>query len=94
VIPPNSVTESTAVGDLRAAFTVLAAKNYPLGHSDLDMLRGRVCAAVDEMKDRGALPERVIVVVKGLATDSGLRWSDVEMFERLVGWCVERYYAP
>ena len=58
------------------------------------MLRGRVCAAVDEMRATGSLPERVIVVVKGMATDSGLRWSDGEMFERLVGWCVERYYEP
>jgi hypothetical protein len=86
------VTDSSALGDLRAVFTALAPRSNHLAASDVAMLQGRVCAAVDEMKAEGALPERIIVAVKRVATDSGVQWADNRLFVQLIAWCVDRYY--
>jgi hypothetical protein len=86
------VTGSNALGDLRVAFTTLAPRSSHLAASDVELLQRRVCAAVDEMKAGGVLPERIIVAVKGVATDAGIQWADNRLFVQLVAWCVDRYY--
>jgi hypothetical protein len=83
---------NSVVDDLRIAFSALASRQAPITGPELDQLKGRVCAVVDELKGAGTLPERIIVAVRGIATESGIRWSDVQMFERVIGWCIERYY--
>jgi hypothetical protein len=85
--------ESTTVGGLRATFTMLAEKKTHITDTELLALQRRVSAAVDEMKAAGALPERVIIAIKGLASDTGVQWSDNELFSQLATWCVDRYYA-
>jgi hypothetical protein len=69
-----------------------------------DALREHLCAAVDELKAAGWMPERVIIAVKQIAEDAGLRPSrallhnGVALSERdmtimaIVRWCIERYY--
>jgi hypothetical protein len=69
-----------------------------------DSLRDEVCAVVDELKGAGWPPERVIVAVKRIADDAGLRPSrnvlsatgdlspDDALLVRMVQWCIERNY--
>jgi hypothetical protein len=64
-----------------------------------------VCAVVDELKNAGWTPERVIVGVKQIAEDAGLRptrsilSATAPLTERdvaivhMVRWCVEQYYG-
>jgi len=87
------VNNPTAIGDLRAACTALASKRSPITELELTSLRRRIEAAVDEMKAAGTSCERVVIAIKAVATDCGLKWNDVDMFERLIGWSVERYYG-
>lgn len=88
------MTETTAVGALRDTFAMLAEKRRPIADVELLALQRRVCAAVDEMKAAGMLPERVVVMVKALATDSGVQWRDNNLFAELVTWCIDHYYQP
>src|SRR5690349_10108954 len=90
--PASTVTQPSALGALRATFAMLAQKPAPIGDIELLALQRRVCAVVDEMKGAGALPERVVVTVRRLATDSGVHWRDNKLFDQLVNWCVDHYY--
>src|SRR5947209_1636143 len=69
------------------------------------VLRARVRAVVEDLKSVGWGPERVIVAVKQIAADAGLRptrallivgapltESDAVVVS-LVRWCVEAYYG-
>lgn len=68
-------------------------------------LQEHVCAVVDDFKEAGWLPERVIVAVKQIAQDSGLSTSrgvlsaaaplteSDAVVVAMVGWCIERYYG-
>jgi len=72
-----------------------------------DRIRARVNAYVDEAKDRGWPPEQVVISVKAMTHDVGLRPSihvplstpSHGLSERealsveIVGWCIERYFA-
>ena len=59
---------------------------------------------VDDHKAAGWTPERIIVAVKQIARDAGIRPSfmrrDTETTTRdeflvtMVGWCIHRYYRP
>ena len=89
---PNAATDS-AVGRLRAGFEALASKRTRVTGYDVNPLRGRVCAVVDELKASGDRPARVILAIKRLATDSGMAWHEVETFGRIVRWCADRYYG-
>lgn len=72
--------------------------------SNDDALRNEVCAVVDHLKAAGWPPERVIVAVKRIADDAGLRPSravlsatgdlspDDALLVRMTQWCIERYY--
>lgn len=79
----------------------------PLDLSARRALQARVRAYVGEAKERGVPPERVIVAVKRMAHEAGLRPSarvvltmphtplnaKDQLLAELVGWCIERYYA-
>lgn len=82
--------ETSALTGLRTAFELLAPNAAKLTDSDLSMLQGRVCAAVDEMKGVGVPSVGIIVVVNDLAADAGLH--EATLFAQLVTWCVDRYY--
>jgi hypothetical protein len=68
-------------------------------------MRQRVWAVVDELSAEGWPPERVIVAVKKVAEDVGLRPSRQVMSAtkdltqqdaavvHMVRWCIERYYG-
>jgi hypothetical protein len=69
-----------------------------------DTLRAQLSAAVDELKVAGWMPERVIIAVKQIAEDAGLRPSrallhngaalterDITMMA-IVRWSIEHYY--
>jgi hypothetical protein len=87
---------------LRAELTSL---QIPLSCESRDTLHTCVCECVDGMKAIGWPPERVIVAVKRIATDAGLRPSSRTVLPEktltgvdrvlveIVGWCIERYYA-
>jgi hypothetical protein len=89
------LTVSPVIGDLRAAFTALGYDQPKPAAAELQTLRGHVYAAVDEMKAAGVLPEHVVISVKRLALDSGIHWTDDEMFGQVIDWCLEHYFrAP
>lgn len=91
---------------LRTSFTTVATSlegGQAPGVSESD-LRAQVCAAVDDLHDLGWPPERVIIAIKQLAGEAGLRpsrsflsvsreleWSDA-LLARIVRWCIEQYY--
>lgn len=73
--------------------------------SDTRSLHDEVCAVVDELKAAGWPPERVLVAVKQIADEAGLRPSaavlsasrpltdrDTKLVQ-IVQWCIERYYV-
>jgi hypothetical protein len=69
-------------------------------------LRELVYTVVDEMKAAKWPPERVIVAIKLIVNDAGLRASygvlasDADLSEvdavllNVFGWCLERYFGP
>jgi hypothetical protein len=68
-------------------------------------LRDQVCVVVEELRALGWPPERVIIAVKQVAVDMGLKTSrnvlvasgqptpNDEIVQRLVRWCIEQYYG-
>jgi hypothetical protein len=85
----------------------LGGLRLPLDGPDRQALRAEVRAFVCDAKQSGDPPERVIVAIKRLAHDAGLRPSarvgltlptettnakDLLLLD-LVDWCIERYYA-
>ena len=71
---------------------------------DAEALHDEVCAVVDELKGANWPPERIIVAVKRIADDAGLRPSrnvlyasgelslDDALLVQMIRWCIERYY--
>ena len=67
-------------------------------------LRAEVCAVVDDLHSLDWPPERVIIAVKQMTADAGLRPSRSimsrtlelegtdELLARIVRWCIEQYY--
>jgi len=84
---------------------VVAAHPVRTDEALTQALQESVCAVVDELKDAGWPPERVIVAVKQVADDAGLHSSrnvlsaSAPLTERdvalvhMVRWCIERYYG-
>jgi hypothetical protein len=91
----------SAVGhDVRASFTTLASNPSAFSDADAQLLRRRIWAAVDELKSMGWPIERVVVRMKELAGEVGVRFgynaSEANRHPALgqaVSWCIERYYA-
>ena len=80
---------------------------WPLDEPTHDRLLTAVCTYVDDAKQAGWGPERVLVAVKRIAHDAGSRPSarvvlttpldqtltaKDELLIALVGWCIEKYY--
>ncbi len=77
----------------------------PPDSADRGALRELVFAFVDEQKRLGRAPERVIVGVKQLARDAGIRPSRFvidrdarltpidSLLVQMVHWCIDRYYS-
>ena len=87
-----------------ALYAQLTDLQTPLDPVAEATLRARVCAYVDELKDLGWPPERVIVAVTKIAHQAGLHptlrvvrtdqhidGTDKVLVD-MVGWCVERYF--
>jgi hypothetical protein len=85
-----------------------AHKAPPLTIAEVQLVRDRVCALVDELKTAGVTPERVIVAIKEVARDAHIdghvRLLDASngrepyrpsagLLDSMVKWCIERYYA-
>ena len=81
----------------------------PLSSSVMDDLRGAVCAYVDDRKADGMAPEKLIVELKAIAREAGIRADPIAISEpldpgspvtgtgtlldQMVRWCIQRYYA-
>lgn len=78
----------------------IAAGSHTIDHG----LQERVCAVVDDLRALGWPPERVIVAVKQVAEDAGVRGSRNvlrvsggltgadQILQNIVRWCIEHYY--
>lgn len=90
---------------LRNSLHALAA-SWPsiLDAKQRDSIRTQVCALVDELRSLGFPPERVIIAVKALGEEAGLRPARMvswrggpltvqdELLTEMVGWCIEQYF--
>jgi len=93
------VYDSETGRDVRLSFKALAENGAGFTDADALLLRRRICAAVDDLKAMGWPIERIIVRMKELAWEVGLRLGhNVHQVDRhpalaqAVKWCVERYY--
>src|SRR5438045_3576226 len=85
---------------VRLSFKELADQPDKFSDADADMLRGRIEAAVDDLKSLGWPIERIVVRIKELAGEVGVRLGhnphQVDRHPALakaVLWCVIRYYG-
>jgi len=91
----------TATGRaVRESFMSVATKAGAFSRADELLLRQRIAAAVDDLKGQGWPIERIIVRIKELASEVGIRFksSSVSTDEHpavanAVLWCVQRYYG-
>ena len=96
--PPLATRERLILAAVRAARAARAATPE---------LRDAVCDHVRELKDRGYPPERVLIDVKGLLAEAGVRKTgpladggsatlgpETKIIERVVAWCIEEYFPP
>jgi hypothetical protein len=93
-----------AVVALRASLTALADSTGAKPSPSEDELHKQVCSVVDDLRELGWPPERVIIAMKELANEAGLRPSTHLMtvndslgpkdavLAKVVRWCIERYY--
>jgi hypothetical protein len=88
------VADPTVVDALRTTLLDMASRASPLEPSEGNVLRERVCAVVDEMKAAGQPPERIVVAIKRIGQEAGLGGFDDRLAQRLIRWCLERYYGP
>jgi hypothetical protein len=72
----------------------MASRASLLEPSESEVLEARVCAVVDEMKAAGQPPERIILAIKRVGQEAGLGGFDDRLAQRLIRWCLERYYGP
>jgi hypothetical protein len=84
---------------VRLSFQALAENPAGFTDADADLLRHRLCAAVDELKAVGWPIEGVIVRIKTLASEVGvqlgndLHRQDIHpVLAQAVLWCVQQYY--
>lgn len=97
--------EEVTNGEAEELRRQLANVQFPVSAAMRDDLRQRVAQYVGRLKELGFAPERVIVVVKLIAREAGLRpshqvalvhshmTSGDELLVELVGWCIEEYYG-
>jgi hypothetical protein len=97
--------DSPAIAALRECLeTVVAEQSTTVREVMASEVHRCVVDAVDELKRQGLPPERVVALVKGVATAVGLptelevqgesRLIEIAFIaERLVAWCADRYFA-
>ena len=92
--------ESTVGHDVRLSFKQLAEQPEKFSDADAAMLRARIEAAVDDLKSLGWPIERIVVRIKEVASEVGVRLGhNVHRVDRhpafahTVLWCVLRYYG-
>jgi len=90
---PSDMAETPGLDALRIVLRVLSPRAHALTTADSDLLRRRLCAAVDELKHYGLPAERVVIVVKQLATDAGFGQHTEEPLRKMISWCIEEYYS-
>ena len=85
---------------VRESFLALATKASSFGRTDELILRQRITAAVDELKEAGWPVERIIVRIKELASEVGIKFKSSSLstdehpaIANAVLWCVQRYYG-
>jgi hypothetical protein len=78
---------------------------FPPDEAMMHELKQQVFAFVDERKVDGWSPERVIIAVKQIARDAGLKPSAFvakadgrltsrdDLLVEIVGWCIQRYFS-
>jgi hypothetical protein len=98
IAPALATSERLVLAGVRAAREA---------HEATRELREAVCAYVHDLKERGYPPERVLIDVKGLLAEAGIRKTgpltdrgsatlgpETEIVERVVEWCIEEYFPP
>jgi sulfur carrier protein ThiS len=82
----------------------LADVQFPLTEPIEREIQQQVCQYADKLKALGLPPERVIVAVKRVANEAGVRSTarvvpstiildgKDKLLVDIVGWCIERYY--
>jgi hypothetical protein len=100
----SSMYDRPAGAAVRTSLASIAARPGPPAVSDRALLQQRVFAAVDELKSLGWPIERVVIRLKEVAMEVGLRSSRTaipigtsagereEIVAEVVTWCIERYY--
>ena len=84
---------------IRESLDRLARSPDAFSEADAVLLRQLVYAAVDELRAKGWPIEQIIVRIKEVARESGvrlgnsLRMADHPAVSTAVLWCVERYYG-
>jgi hypothetical protein len=94
-----------SVIELREGLVALA-RRVSSGDADIDPeLRDKLNGAVDDLRQHGWPPERVIIAVKQVAADAGLRASRSMLMiadqatptdaaiQQVVRCCIEQYYG-
>jgi len=95
-----------AVVTLRASLYSLVDAHRRGAHTGMkeSALRAQVVAVVDELRALGWPPERIVIAVKEIAVEAGLRPSphfpnvstsptdQDDLLSRIVSWCITRYY--
>jgi hypothetical protein len=90
--PSSIVRASNAVDALRSSLAALTETRAQPSSAELSMLRRRVCAVVDVLKADEMAAERVVMAVKHVAIESGIQWTHNRIVDRLIDWCLDRYY--
>ena len=102
--PPAQSDVPSAPARIRLAAAVAAAK---ASRATTPELRDAVCECVLELKGQGRPPEQVIVAIKTLVADGGIRrqsaharpdWPQDERFQDEIvdsvgQWCVDAYFG-
>jgi hypothetical protein len=101
-IHPQLMTDENLGAALQQCLLLLS---MPIGDSATREIQHHVWAYVDDRKSAGWPPERVIVAVKQIAREAGLRPSTLvveanatitttdELLVEMIGWCIHRYYS-
>ena len=77
---------------LRNALTRLPHAAYGADQKTIGPLHEKVCAVVDLLKSEGTTPERVLLAIKGIASEAHMGPNAPELIERMVQWCLEQYF--
>lgn len=85
--PPNLPSLAT----LRA--TLHAIDKFTFTEADEQRVRDEVCAVVRDMKQAGAFPEEIIILLRRSMADARKGPLGDRLLERMVAWCVVEYFG-